>query len=224
MVSRAAYPGDLGAALREFREGRRRDPRWTRANWGHHAFLTQAFASIAQTLERSGVDPWAGDVVLGVGPNGARFLDYLRRSGEPGPSLQAADVAPDGTLPAPDASASAVVLSLVLSELPSPLARAHVARECCRALRPDGLIVCWDARLPNPRNRSVGSVGRREIARLFPDGRIDSASLTLVPPLARRLGSTAPFVYSAFESLPALRSHLLTTIRMHELAATVSGR
>lgn len=224
MVARAAYPGDLGAALREFREGRRREPRWTRANWGHHAFLTQAFESMARTLREAGVDPSAGDVVLGVGPNGARFLDYLRRSGDPGPTLRAVDVQPDGTLPAADGSAVAVVLSLVLSEQPSPVARAQIARECRRVLPPDGVVVCWDARLPNPRNRAIGAVGRRELARLFPGGRIESASLTLLPPLARSLGPAAPFVYPAFELLPPLRSHLLATIRLRELAAAVPSR
>jgi hypothetical protein len=213
MVTRAAYPGELGP-LRELREGRRRTPRWTRANWGHHAFLTQAFASIVRTLRDSGVDPQAGDVVVGVGDSGARFAEWYRRTAEPGDALRAVATREDGTLPAPDGCARAVVLSLVLSELPSPIARAQMARECRRILQPGGLVVCWDARLPNPRNRQAGTVGRRELERLFPGERIESASLTLLPPLARSLGQGSPFLYPALEAIPLLRSHLLTTVRL----------
>jgi SAM-dependent methyltransferase len=214
VVTRAAYPGVKGGALREYREGRRHDPRWARANWGHHAFLTQAFESIAKTLAASGLDLYADDAVLGIGPSGARFVEYLRRSGDPGPAVRAVSLSDDGTLPVPDDSVRAVVLSLVLSEMPSPLARAQVARECRRVLAPDGVVVCWDARLPNPRNPHVDAIGRRELARLFPESLIESRSLTLIPQVARSLGAATPFLYSPLESIPVLRSHLLATIRV----------
>jgi len=204
----------MGGALREYREGRQHDPRWTRANWGHHAYLIQAFESIAMTLVGSGFDLRAGDSIAGVGPSGARFVEYVARSGEVGPGVVAVSLGDDGTLPLPDNSVQAVVLSLVLSEMPSPLARAQVARECRRVLTPDGVVVCWDARLPNPRNPHVDAIGRRELERLFPDSWIEARSLTLIPQVARSLGAATPFLYSPLESIPLLRSHLLATIRM----------
>jgi len=166
------------------------------------------------TLVGSGFDLRAGDSIAGVGPSGARFVEYVARSGEVGPGVVAVSLGDDGTLPLPDNSVQAVVLSLVLSEMPSPLARAQVARECRRVLTPDGVVVCWDARLPNPRNPHVDAIGRRELERLFPDSWIEARSLTLIPQVARSLGAATPFLYSPLESIPLLRSHLLATIRM----------
>ena len=174
MVTRAAYPGAMGGALREYREGRQHDPRWTRANWGHHAYLIQAFESIAMTLVGSGFDLRAGDSIAGVGPSGARFVEYVARSGEVGPGVVAVSLGDDGTLPLPDDSVQAVVLSFVLSEMPSPLARAQVARECRRVLSPDGRrgvlgrAPAEPAKSARRRDRTPGA------RRLFPDSRIEA--------------------------------------------------
>jgi hypothetical protein len=44
---------------------------------------------------------------------------------------------------------------------------------------------------------------------LFPDLDLKLRSVTLAPPVARRLGPLTPFGYHALVALPFLRSHLL---------------
>jgi hypothetical protein len=47
---------------------------------------------------------------------------------------------------------------------------------------------------------------------LFPGSAIREQPITLLPPLARRLGATTPVLYEMLHTVPWLRSHLLTVI------------
>jgi hypothetical protein len=49
------------------------------------------------------------------------------------------------------------------------------------------------------------------LERLFPGARVESHTLTLLPPLARRLAKS-PRVYDRLASLPFLRSHRLSVV------------
>jgi hypothetical protein len=86
---------------------------------------------------------------------------------------------------------------------------ANVAGEIERVLRPGGALLWYDFRYDNPSNRDVHGVRELEVRRLFPglDGRL--LGLTLLPPLARRLGPMTAVAYPILSRLPPLRSHLL---------------
>jgi hypothetical protein len=50
------------------------------------------------------------------------------------------------------------------------------------------------------------------VRQLFPAGRLRSQRITLAPPIARRVAAIHPLLYTAFNALPLLRTHLLAWI------------
>jgi ubiquinone/menaquinone biosynthesis C-methylase UbiE len=112
-------------------------------------------------------------------------------------------------------------LTLFSSILDAELRRA-AAREMWRVLCPGGFVLWYDFRYPNPRNRDVRPVGRSEIASLFPDAAIDIRSVTLAPPLARRLALWSSLACEAASLLPPLRSHYAALIAKPEQQSLAS--
>lgn len=118
-------------------------------------------------------------------------------------------VCADGArLPFVAGSFDVVVMSTVLSSVPDAEVRARIASESDRVLRPGGAVLWYDMRLPSPRNRSVSPLTRGRVERLFEGYAATWLSVTLLPPLARRLGSHARRWYGPLRALPPLRSHL----------------
>jgi SAM-dependent methyltransferase len=89
--------------------------------------------------------------------------------------------------------------------------RRGLAREMLRVLRPNGHILWYDCRLSNPA-RAVRGLNRRDIARLFPNCRIDFAVTTLVPPLSRAIARHSCALAAALESLRFTCTHLAAVI------------
>jgi ubiquinone/menaquinone biosynthesis C-methylase UbiE len=119
-------------------------------------------------------------------------------------------VCADGAqLPFRSATFDLIVMSTVLSSVLDPLTRGLIAAEVQRVLAPGGLMIWYDMRWPNPANRKVRPVGRRELSRLFSGLQGRPSSMTLVPQVARRLGKRAVTWYPRLVAIPALRSHLI---------------
>jgi SAM-dependent methyltransferase len=116
-------------------------------------------------------------------------------------------------LPFDDASFDLVSQFVVFSSILDPDLRAAGAREMWRVLAPGGAVLSFDMRYPNPWNRQVAPVPRRELRRLFPEGRIESRTLVLLPPVARTLAPWSPLLCRLLVRLPPLRSHLLAVIK-----------
>jgi ubiquinone/menaquinone biosynthesis C-methylase UbiE len=115
-------------------------------------------------------------------------------------------------LPVVGESVNAVVLSTVFSSIINRADRQRVAAEAIRVLRPGGVILSYDLRLWSPRNRQVRPIGRAELTRLFPKAAIKTYSMTLLPPLARRLGKATDALYGPLVAVPPLRTHLFTLV------------
>jgi glycosyltransferase involved in cell wall biosynthesis/ubiquinone/menaquinone biosynthesis C-methylase UbiE len=126
------------------------------------------------------------------------------RAAVPGAQIVKGDAA---RLPLPSDSFDAVTLLTVLSSIPKG-ARRTVVEECVRVLRPGGLLLVYDGRLPYPLNHSTTRVAARDVQaeRLQILAR---ESLTVAPPIARRLGRWTPRAYPLLARVPALRSHRL---------------
>lgn len=119
-------------------------------------------------------------------------------------------------LPFRDGAFDFVSLFTVLSSIISEEMRMMVAAEARRVLRPGGRIVCYDMRLPNPLNRDLRALTLRRLGHLFPGASgIESAELTLLPPLARKLVPSAAG-YGRWVKLRFLRSHRLSLITFPE--------
>ena len=114
--------------------------------------------------------------------------------------------------PIEDASQHIVLQSTVFSSLLDDAFQQRLADAMWRWLRPGGAVLWYDFTVDNPRNPDVRGVPLRRVRELFPQGRITHRRVTLAPPLARRVARVHPALYSVFNSLPLLRTHVLAWI------------
>lgn len=119
----------------------------------------------------------------------------------------------DATQAAIEAGSHDMVLaSTVFSSLLDAGTRQALAVAMWRWLRPGGAVLWYDFTIDNPRNADVRGMPLHEVQALFPQGRITRRRVTLAPPLARPLCRLHPSLYTAFNALPLLRTHLLAWI------------
>lgn len=116
-------------------------------------------------------------------------------------------------LPFRDASFDVVSQFTVFSSILDEHMRRRVAAEMVRVLRPGGMVLWYDFTF-NPRNRETRGIGRREVCALFPSLRPRIRRATLAPPLARLLVPRSWLAAEVLECVPALRTHLLGTLRL----------
>jgi len=133
---------------------------------------------------------------------------YLRVARTRLPGLPAA-VADASKLPIGDATVDLVFQSTMISSVLDRRRRSAIYAETARVLKPGGAFVSYDTRYPNPWNRHTRPVRPAELTRAFPGWRIRFRTLTLLPPLMRRLAPISAGLCRAAERFPPLRSHLL---------------
>lgn len=96
------------------------------------------------------------------------------------------------------------VFSSILNE---ELSKA-IAEHIWKLVMPGGLVLWYDIKFNNPFNREVRGISRAEVKRLFPNASlVKSRSITLPPPIGRRVGRLYNFINFSF-----LRSHLLCAL------------
>jgi len=230
-------PDDEEARLRRTyasRDGEARAP----YSWQQQEVLLEQFAlnvAIAKALGSAGMTDLANLHILDVGCGTGRWLrvllewsgapdhmhgidllaDRIARSRALSPHLDIR-VASGWHIPYADQSMDIVSAQTVLSSVVDPESRVLLAEEIARVLRPGGMILIYDFRIPNPRNPNTVAIRQAEVRRLFPGYLLHTRSLTLAPPLARRLRFLPPVVLGAFERLvPILRTHALYVLRPH---------
>ena len=152
-----------------------------------------------------GADP---ERVWGVDVDPERVGNSRRRTA-PGVRV----VVGDGTRsPFRDASFDLVLQATVFSSILRTETRRALAEEMLRVLKPAGLILSYDMRYRNPENRDVAPLPRAEIMRIFPGCRARIRSLTLAPPIARRVAPISSWVCQLLGAVPPLRTHLMAAI------------
>ncbi len=105
-----------------------------------------------------------------------------------------------------------VFQSTMFTSVRDAVVRQEIAREMLRVIRPGGFILWYDFFVKDPRNPDVVGIGRKEVRRLFPSYHVSVRRLTLLPPLARRLGTISPFLVRVLASLKCLSTHYLAVI------------
>ncbi|MED5619486.1 class I SAM-dependent methyltransferase [Ideonella sp. BN130291] len=93
--------------------------------------------------------------------------------------------------------------------------QAALAAAMWRWVMPGGGVLWYDFTMDNPRNPDVRGVPLRRVRELFPQGTVRPRRITLAPPIARRVCRVHPALYTALNSLPLLRTHLLCWIQKH---------
>lgn len=159
---------------------------------------------LLEALAEAGVAPQR---LHGVDTDTAR-VDVARRR-VPGAAITSADAR---SLPFAADSFAAVFFVVSLSSIgPGDAVRAALA-EGLRVLAPGGAMAIYEPRLPNPLNRTTRRLRRGDL-RAVGLAPTTTRSLTLLPPLGRRLGRLTGALHPALSRVPALRSHRVTVHR-----------
>jgi SAM-dependent methyltransferase len=117
-------------------------------------------------------------------------------------------------IPFPDASMDLVSAHTVFSSILDGSHRKALSEEMIRILRPEGKILIYDYRISDPRNPDTVGICKSEIRRLFPSFKLEIRSLTLAPPILRKIASVSPLLTHALEILiPFLRTHAIYFLR-----------
>ena len=140
--------------------------------------------------------------------HGIELLEPRVRKASGAGIVRAGDVR---ALPYEDGRFGAVFLFTVLSSLPDARSVETAVREAWRVLAPGGALVIWEPRVPTP-NRGTRLIAVRAVEAAA-GAPAHCTTLTLLPPLARRLGRAAPRWYPRLARVPALRTHRLLVLR-----------
>ena len=112
----------------------------------------------------------------------------------------------------PAASQDAVFVSTVFSSLLDDAFQQRLADAMWRWVKPGGGVLWYDFTVNNPRNPDVRGVPLRRVRELFPGGELQARRITLAPPIARAVTRVHPSLYTLFNAVPLLRTHVLAWI------------
>jgi SAM-dependent methyltransferase len=112
----------------------------------------------------------------------------------------------------PAASQDAVFVSTVFSSLLDDAFQQRLADAMWRWAKPGGGVLWYDFTVDNPRNPDVRGVPLSRVRALFPHGAVQARRVTLAPPIARAVVRVHPSLYTAFNTVPLLRTHVLAWI------------
>ena len=116
------------------------------------------------------------------------------------------------TLDLAAASQDAVFVSTVFSSLLDAAFQQRLADAMWRWVKPGGGVLWYDFTIDNPRNPDVRGVPLQRVRALFPAGRVQAQRITLAPPIARTVTRVHPSLYTLFNAVPLLRTHVLAWI------------
>jgi SAM-dependent methyltransferase len=109
-------------------------------------------------------------------------------------------------------SQDAVFAATVFSSLLDDAFQQRLADAMWRWVKPGGGVLWYDFTVDNPRNPDVRGVPLRRVRELFPHGRLQARRVTLAPPIARAVTRVHPSLYTLFNTVPLLRTHVLAWI------------
>lgn len=193
-------------------------------------------AAVAEALTKAGIDNFAELDCLDVGCGAGAWLRSLMEWGAEPSRLHGVDlladrieqaraisphidfsVSPGWPLPFGDFSMDIVSAYTVFSSILDPNARAALAGEMMRIVRPSGLILIYDFRARSLRNCDTVGVGLNEIKRLFHGMQANYKMVSMVPPLQRQLVKWSPALAHFMEMLlPFMRTHALCVLKRTE--------
>jgi SAM-dependent methyltransferase len=192
--------------------------------------------AMLRLFRRLGFSDLSGLTVLEVGcGTGGNLLELLRMGFRP-EHLAGAELLPErhalarsllpdavmlwqgdaAALAIDPASRDIVCQHTVFSSLLDDAFQQQLAAAMWSWVKPGGGVLWYDFTVDNPRNRDVRGVPLRRLRELFPQARIQHRRLTLAPPLARLVCRVHPALYTVFNALPVLRTHVLAWLEKPE--------
>jgi SAM-dependent methyltransferase len=218
----------IRSVYRHYRESDAAKARWDGANRGNQAIVRERTRLLARMLRQADLLPLSRRRVLEVGCGVGQALAGLTEWGAVPEHLHGIDLLPDRIeearrhfpaihfetanaeeLPFASGSFDLVLSFMVFTSILDDGMAHRVAAEVRRVLKPGGALVWYDFRYDNPRSPHVRGMGKASIQSLFSDFGLHLRTVTLLPPLARRLGRVTPLLYPMLASIPPLRTHYM---------------
>ena len=206
--------------------------KWSSSNPGNEAIIRERNQKILDFLLNAGFLPLSERRILDVGCGTGGVLAMFNEWGAKPNNLFGVDLLPERvqraqakypdfsfqlanaeSLPFTDGNFDLVVLFTVFTSILDPSMATNIAREIARILRRAGAILWYDFRFNNPFNPHVRGATKKSILQLFPGFDLHLKPITLLPPLARRMGRMTDFFYPPLARLPFLRTHYLGLLR-----------
>lgn len=201
---------------------------WSGDNAGNNAIGQERTKILGSLLNKAGRLPLTNSQILDVGCSTGHILNSFTRWGASPANLYGVDIIEDRInkakqrfpeshffcsnaeqLDFADETFDLLLLFTVFTSILDDEIAHNVAREVRRVLKVGGSIVWYDFRYNNPRNPHVRGMTEQAIHRFFPGFHHDIQTITLLPPLARRLGSMTKLLYAPLTTISLLRTHYI---------------
>ena len=218
----------LTEVYRNYRESGIAGLKWSLANPGNRMMAEERQRMLTRLLQAYGFLPLAGRRILDIGCGGGAILASFKDFGASPENLFGIDLMAERIVQAKEsfpginfqvenaeelayqsAYFDLVLLFTVFSSILDYRMAHNVANEIIRVLKPGGAVVWYDFRYYNPSNPHVKGMTRADISALFPGLHLELKTLTLLPPLARRLGFFTPVLYPVLSAIRFLHTHYL---------------
>ncbi len=103
-----------------------------------------------------------------------------------------------------------VFQSTVFTSILSDDFKKKLAKKMFAMTKAGGIILWYDFKYNNPKNKDVKGVSKREVCDLFSEAKhFEFYNVTLAPPIGRRMGKLYPIINTLF---PFLRTHIVSVI------------
>jgi SAM-dependent methyltransferase len=117
-------------------------------------------------------------------------------------------------IPFPASTIDLACAFTVFSSILAPEGRIALATEILRILRPSGIALIYDFRMRSPTNSDTVAIKRADVLQLFRGCKVLSRTLTLAPPISRKLAPYSPLAAALLEAMcPFLRTHTIYLVR-----------
>jgi len=199
--------------------------------------LGERLGKMRELFEHHGVLPLRDRVVLDVGCGHGTDLERLVNWGARPENMHGVDASRErigvartshpqmkfecisaAELPFPGAHFDLVLMCTLMTSVLDERVATGIANAVTRVLKPGGHILWYDFRYESITNRRTRAVRKNDIFRYFPSFDADFRTITLLPPMARRLGPLTSVLYPILNSIPFLRTHYMAILTKPQAA------
>ena len=186
--------------IRQIYENYSKHGKWNRPNPGWDCMISEGRRELHRIFNRERHSSLSEARILDIGCGSGFLLGRFSELGAQAENLFGVDIVPDRMMAArskfpafsfevanaenldfPEGSFDLISVFTVFSSVLDDSTSNNIAKTMTRLLKPDGAVLWYDLRYPNPKNRNVRAMTKTRIRRLFPDFSLNLKSITLLP-------------------------------------------